>query len=146
MPHQCDLVGEKLSATQSFPTTSASFMRQLFTEKDINPVLPDSSYAEVKKRLASYKNDNMFYPPSLQGTVVFSGLDGGAEWVDPTFDPVTGLMYINANEMAWAIQAVDIKTIPIKPENNLEAGARLYQATCMSCHGPQKKVPVIFLH
>lgn len=48
-------------------------------------------------------------------------------------------MYINANEMAWVIQAVDVKSIPVKPENNGEAGARLYQSTCMSCHGPERK-------
>ena len=139
VPQQSDLAGEKLAATQPFPTVPAPFMRQLFTEKDINPLLPDSSYAAIKKRLASYKNDNMFNPPSLQGTVVFPGLDGGAEWGGPTFDPSSGLLYINANEMAWVIQAVDVKSIPVKPENNLEAGARLYQSTCMSCHGPERK-------
>ena len=139
VPQQSDLTGEKLAATQPFPTAPAPFMRQLFTEKDINPLLPDSSYAAIKKRLASYKNDNMFNPPSLQGTVVFPGLDGGAEWGGPTFDPSSGLLYINANEMAWVIQAVDVKNIPVKPENNLEAGARLYQSTCMSCHGPERK-------
>jgi quinoprotein glucose dehydrogenase len=139
VPHQSDLAGEKLSATQPFPTAPAPFMRQLFTEKDINPMLQDSSYAEVKMRLASYKNDNMFNPPSLQGTVVFPGLDGGAEWGGPTFDPSTGILYINANEMAWVIQAVDIKTIPVKPENYVAAGTRLYQANCMGCHGPERK-------
>ena len=139
VPQQSDLTGEKLATTQPFPTEPAPFMRQLFTEKDINPLLPDSSYAAIKKRLASYKNDNMFNPPSLQGTVVFPGLDGGAEWGGPTFDPSSGLLYINANEMAWVIQAVDVKNIPVKPENNLEAGARLYQSTCMSCHGPERK-------
>ncbi len=139
VPQQSDLTGEKLAATQPFPTAPAPFMRQLFTEKDINPLLPDSSYAAIKKRLASYKNDNMFNPPSLQGTVVFPGLDGGAEWGGPTFDPSSGLLYINANEMAWVIQAVDVKSIPVKPENNGEAGARLYQSTCMSCHGPERK-------
>ena len=139
VPQQSDLTGEKLAATQPFPTAPAPFMRQLFTEKDINPLLPDSSYAAIKKRLASYKNDNMFNPPSLQGTVVFPGLDGGAEWGGPTFDPSSGLLYINANEMARVIQAVDVKNIPVKPENNLEAGARLYQSTCMGCHGPERK-------
>ena len=139
VPQQSDLTGEKLSATQPFPASPAPFMRQLFTEKDINPLLSDASYADVKKRLALYKNDDMFNPPSLQGTIVFPGLDGGAEWGGPSFDPSTGLLYINANEMAWVIQAVDVKKIPVKPENNEQAGARLYQASCMSCHGPERK-------
>ena len=34
-------------------------------------------------------------------TVVFPGFDGGAEWGGPAFDPATGLLYVNANEMAW---------------------------------------------
>ena len=34
-------------------------------------------------------------------TVVFPGFDGGAEWGGPAFDPETGLLYVNANEMAW---------------------------------------------
>ncbi|MBC7627482.1 PQQ-binding-like beta-propeller repeat protein [Ferruginibacter sp.] len=139
VPGQSDLVSEQLSPTQPIPTAPVSFMRQLFTEKDINPLLPDSSYKDVKKRWASYKNDNLFNPPSLQGTIVFPGLDGGAEWGGPTFDPASGLLYINANEMAWIIQAVDIKSIPVKRENYAEAGARLYQANCMGCHGPERK-------
>ena len=39
VPQQSDLIGEKLSATQPFPASPAPFMRQLFTEKDINPLL-----------------------------------------------------------------------------------------------------------
>src|SRR5664279_2432505 len=112
-------------------------MRQSFSEKDINPFLSDSSFADIKKRLASYKNDNMFNPPSLQGTIEFPGLDGGAEWGGPTFDPETGLLYINANEMAWVIQAVDIKNNPVANENYGQAGIRLYQSNCMTCHGPE---------
>jgi len=138
VPGNTDLTGEALSPTQPFPTKPAPFMRQLVTEKDINPLLPDSSYQEVKKRLAGYKSDNMFNPPSIQGTVVFPGLDGGAEWGGPSFDPQTGILYINANEMAWVIQAIPV-TAKATAENYSEAGRRLYQANCMTCHGPQKK-------
>jgi len=139
VPIVTDLAGEKLSPTQPHPTVLAPFVRQLFTEKDINPLLPDSSYQEVKKRLASYKSDNMFNPPSLQGTVVFPGLDGGGEWGGPSFDPQTGMMYVNANEMAWVIQAVPVNNNIASGETYLQAGQRLYQANCMTCHGPERK-------
>ncbi len=36
-----------------------------------------------------------------QQTVVFPGFDGGAEWGGPAVDPKTGVLYVNANEMAW---------------------------------------------
>ncbi|MEP7277876.1 MAG: PQQ-binding-like beta-propeller repeat protein [Bacteroidota bacterium] len=139
VPVATDLAGEKLSPTQPHPTALAPFTRQLFTGKDINPLLPDSSYQEIKKRLAFYKSDNMFNPPSLQGTVVFPGLDGGAEWGGPSFDPETGVLYVNANEMAWVIQAKPVSNTTTARENYLQAGQKLYQANCMTCHGPERK-------
>jgi quinoprotein glucose dehydrogenase len=139
VPAVSELEGEKLSPMQPYPTAPAPFMRQQMTEKDINPYLSDSSFAEVKKRLLSYKRDHLFNPPSMEGTVEFPGLDGGAEWGGPAFDPATGLLYINANEMAWIMQAKRVETTPAGHENNLQAGLRLYQANCMSCHGQQRK-------
>jgi quinoprotein glucose dehydrogenase len=139
VPTFTDLVGEKLSPTQPYPTLPAPFMRQLMTEKEINPYLTDSSKQQVLKALRSYKNDHMFNAPSLQGTVVFPGLDGGAEWGGPSYDPETGILYINANQMAWVIQAIPIQTKAAANETNLEAGQRLFKANCMTCHGADRK-------
>ena len=137
VPSVSELRGEKLSPTQPFPVAPASFMRQRFTENDINPYLSDSSKADIKRRLATYKNSHVYEPISPQGTVVFPGLDGGAEWGGPTFDPETGMLYINANEMAWVLQGVDISNQPQTAETYDQAGRRLYQNNCMSCHGPK---------
>lgn len=139
VPGVSDLVGEKLSPTQPFPIAPAPFVRQLFTEKEINPLLSPEDMEDTRKRLLSYKHDHMFHPPSLQGTVVLPGLDGGAEWGGPSVDPETGVLYVNANEMAWVIQAVDIKNKPVIKENYEQAGKRLYQSNCMSCHGTERK-------
>ncbi len=139
VPDSSELKGEKLSHTQPYPVLPEPFMRHSFTEKDINPLLSPGSYEEVKKRLASYKSGDMFNPPSLQGTVVFPGLDGGGEWGGPSFDPQTNVLYINANEMAWIIQAVDISSNSNSAENFEQAGKRLYQNNCMTCHGPERK-------
>ncbi|MEO6550789.1 MAG: pyrroloquinoline quinone-dependent dehydrogenase [Ferruginibacter sp.] len=139
VPVNSDLVGEKLSPTQPYPVKPAPFMRQLVTEKDINPLLPDSSYQDIKRQLATYRSDHMFNPPSLQGTVEFPGLDGGAEWGGPSYDPKTGILYVNANEMPWLIQATPIHNTPQAHENTGQVGERLYRANCMSCHGPDRK-------
>jgi len=139
VPTTSELNGEKLSPVQPFPTSPAPFMRQSFTEKDINPYLSDSSFEDIKKKLASYKHDHMFEPISLAGTIVFPGLDGGGEWGGPAFDPETGVLYVNANEMAWVLTAVDISHKPASGENFEQAGKRLYQNNCMSCHGPERQ-------
>jgi quinoprotein glucose dehydrogenase len=139
VPTVSELKGEKLTPTQPFPTSPAPFMRQNFTEKDINPYLTDSSFNDIKKRLASYKHDHMFAPVSLSGTVVFPGLDGGGEWGGPTFDPETGILYVNANEMPWVLTAVDISKKPASKESFEQAGKRLYQDNCMACHGPERE-------
>jgi quinoprotein glucose dehydrogenase len=139
VPSISELKGEKLSPTQPFPKAPVPFMRQSFSEKDINPYLSDSSYNDVKKRLASYKHDHIFDPISLNGTIIFPGLDGGGEWGGPTFDPETGVLYVNANEMPWVLTAVDISNTPSSQENFEQAGKRLYQNNCMACHGPERQ-------
>lgn len=139
VPLQSDLAGEKLWPTQPHPSKPAPFMRQRVAEADLNFLLPDSSLADVKKRWASYANNDMWNPPSLQGTVVFPGLDGGAEWGGPSYDPATHVLYVNANEMAWVIQAVKVETKAPAKENYGQAGLRLYNANCMTCHGPERQ-------
>jgi quinoprotein glucose dehydrogenase len=69
------------------------------------------------------------------------GLDGGAEWGGPAFDPKTGLLYVNANEVPWVITMVDInneKNSSLK-QTNLEAGMYLYRSNCMGCHGERRE-------
>jgi quinoprotein glucose dehydrogenase len=107
-----ELVGEKLSPTQPVPSFPVPFVRQLLTEKDLNNIVPDSSYQDIKKKLAGYKTGNMFTPPSKEGTVIFPGFDGGAEWGGAAYDPATGILYVNANEMPWVLTMVDLKDKP----------------------------------
>jgi quinoprotein glucose dehydrogenase len=139
VPTNSDLKGEQLSPTQPYPVKPAPFMRQVIAEKDLNNLLPDSSYQEVKKRWASLRNDHMFNPPSLQGTLEFPGLDGGAEWGGPSYDPKTGILYINSNEVAWVVKAVENKNLINDNETVGQAGKRLYQINCMVCHGPDRQ-------
>jgi quinoprotein glucose dehydrogenase len=137
VPTTTELDGEKLSPTQPFPTIS--FMRQQFTDTDLNSLLPDSSYQDIKKKFQSYRSGNVFEPMSKEGTIVFPGLDGGAEWGGPAFDPSSGFLYVNANEIPWVITIADRKTKTPPNEDFLAAGQRLYQQNCMTCHGPERK-------
>lgn len=139
VPQETDLKGEKLSATQPFPTFPKPFSRQTFEESDLNDLVPDSSFQDLKKRFLATKHGDKFYPASLQGTIFFPGLDGGAEWGGPAFDPASQLMFVNANEMPWLIQAREVDLKNAGKETYLKAGQRLYNQYCVSCHGPERK-------
>ncbi|MDQ2863927.1 MAG: PQQ-binding-like beta-propeller repeat protein [Bacteroidota bacterium] len=139
VPTGSELIGEKPSSTQPVPTFPEPFARQTLTESDLNNLVPDSSYADIKNKLAGYKTGNIFNPPSKQGTVIFPGFDGGAEWGGPAFDPATGILYVNANEMPWILTMIDVKNQEPVNENYSEAGKRLYMQNCVACHGPQRK-------
>ena len=141
VPVETDLTGEQPWPTQPIPSFPKPFARQLLTEKDLNHVIPDSSYAELKKRWDSTRHDHMFTPPSKQGTVIFPGFDGGAEWGGPSYDPSTGILYVNASEMPWILTMVDLSKKNTSPpqEKNIDAGKRIYTNTCMACHGADRK-------
>ncbi len=140
VPDSSELAGERLSPTQPYPTVIPPFARQTLTAADLNRLVPDSSYQEVRKRLAGY-HTGWFDPPSREGTVIFPGFDGGAEWGGPSYDPVTGLLYVNANEMPWILTMVDAAAAP--PTSGTvtvgQAARALYNSNCMTCHGPDRQ-------
>lgn len=138
VPTVSELEGEKLWPTQPIPTLPRPFMRQTFTEADLNDLLPDSSYQDIRRTFLASKV-GMFEPLSPQGTIFYPGLDGGAEWGGPAFDPETGLIYINANEVPWLIGSRIVSNDPPKEETMAAAGMRLYGQHCAACHGPDRK-------
>lgn len=139
VPTETELAGEKPWPTQPIPGFPQPFVRQLLTEKDLNHIVPDSSYQDIKKRWEATNHDHIFRPPSKKGTVIFPGYDGGAEWGGPSFDSTTGLLYVNASEMPWILTMVDVSARGPLKEKNIDAGKRLYITTCMSCHGPERQ-------
>jgi quinoprotein glucose dehydrogenase len=139
VPTNSELKGEKPWPTQPIPTLPVPFTRQNISEKDINPYLSADSKAEVLARLRSYRYGSMFLPPGKKPSVIFPGFDGGAEWGGPAYDPATGLLYINANEMAWIMTMIDSKPYESTSENFRQAGERLFASNCMSCHGQDRK-------
>lgn len=139
VPNKSELVGEKLSPTQPIPAFFKPFARQTFTIADLNTYVSDSSYQDIKNKLLSYKTGSIYTPPSKEGTIMLPGTDGGAEWGGPAFDPETGIMYINANDLAWVLTMIDISNKKTAGQTNFEAGKVLYRSNCMGCHGVNRE-------
>jgi quinoprotein glucose dehydrogenase len=134
-----ELKGEKLWPTQPEPQLPKPYVRQHFAQSDINPYLPDSTKEYISKELASYHSENPFTPQSKEGTIIFPGFDGGAEWGGPSVDPNTGILYVNASEMPWILKMYDIQQNATSAESYGQAGVRLFQQNCMMCHGKDRK-------
>jgi quinoprotein glucose dehydrogenase len=134
-----DLPGEKLWPTQPLPVKPLAFSRQKLTLNDINPYLPETTQYALRQQLQSYRFGNMFVPPGKKPSIIFPGFDGGAEWGGPAFDPETGVIYINANEMAWVMEMLENKRTAPKKETIGTAGKRLYALHCQVCHAPDRK-------
>jgi quinoprotein glucose dehydrogenase len=136
-----DLKGEAAWPAQPLPLRPPAFARQAFTERDATDLSP-ASRAAVLERLRAVRSAGQFVPPSTQGTIIFPGFDGGAEWGGSAFDPETRLFYVNANEMPWILE---MRELP--PPGELPLGARTYAQHCAVCHGaarrgdPQKQSP-----
>lgn len=127
-----DLKGEAAWPTQPLPLKPPPFSRQSFTEADVTDV-SDASRAAVLARLKTVRAGGQFIPPSTQGTVIFPGFDGGAEWGGAAFDAGSGLLYVNANEMPWILSMVEIDAT--KETGSVARGRRTYQMNCAACHG-----------
>lgn len=72
-----------------------------------------------------------FAPPSREGTIVFPGFDGGAEWGGAAVDP-SGVLYVNSNETAWILTMIETG-------HATSLGQQVYQQNCIGCHGADRK-------
>ena len=95
-----DVPGEQASPTQPFPTLPKPFARQgKFTEADINPYISDEDKAKVRELLRTSRNEGIFTPPSVQGTIYMPGHNGGAEWGLAAVDPAHGRFFVAARNL-----------------------------------------------
>ncbi len=117
--------GEQLATEQPYPTLPVPFARQGLTEAMLTTRTPEA-HADVLARFRKYSK-GFYAPPTLEGTIVFPGFDGGAEWGGAAFDPATSLLYVNSNEMPWIIKLI--------PNND----TALYNSKCATCHREDRK-------
>jgi len=95
---QSDVPGEWSSTTQPFPTKPPPFARQSFTEKDINPFATDAEQAAIREILTNSRNEGLFTPPSLRGSISAPGHNGGANWGMTAVNPTKGYLYVITKE------------------------------------------------
>ena len=96
---QSDVPGEQSWPTQPFPTAPPAFARQSFTAADINPYLPEADQQKLRDILSTHRSEGLYTPPSLTGTIMMPGHNGGANWGSSAVDPVKGRFYVVSKEL-----------------------------------------------
>ena len=117
------LPGEVTADSQRFPTLPKPFARQRLTEADLTDRTPEAQAAALRI-FRDNPTPDPWTPPNEKGIIIFPGVDGGGEYGGPAFDPETGLLYVNSNEMGWVL-----KIVPREEKS-------LFGAYCAECHGP----------
>ena len=99
---QSDVPGEKASPTQPFVTWPPPFDRQGVSLDDLIDFTPELK-AEAEEIVSQYKIGPLFTPPVVSrwegplATLMLPSTVGGANWTGGSYDPETGMLYIQSS-------------------------------------------------
>lgn len=100
-----DVPGEQASATQPFPTKPASLVPQQIKESDLVGFTPEDLEA-CRRLFRSLRNDGIFTPPSIGGSLHVPGNIGGLHWGGATWDPQQRLIIAPVNRLPAIIRLI----------------------------------------
>ena len=122
-----DVPGEVSSRTYLRPRTPMPFARQQLAAETLTTRTPEAN-RWAREAFSAVRSDGPFKPLTVgTDTTIYPGFDGGAEWGGPAWDPDSGLLYVNANEMAWLGSLAP-------NDRGRSSGKSIYLRECAACH------------
>lgn len=100
-----DAEGEQAAPTQPFPTAPPPTLDHeewpgVWWLADL------VSFGGCSRRAEGMRYEGLFTPPSVEGTIAYPGTAGGMQWGGGSYDPGTGLFYVNASRVAQIFRLV----------------------------------------
>ena len=124
--------GERSNPVYLRPKTPEPYARQRLDGDQLTTRTPEANQW-ARAQFAQLLSDGPFKPLSIGvDTTIYPGLDGGAEWGGPAWDPDTNLLYVNANEMSWLGSLAPNDT-------GRSTGKSIYLRDCAACHGENRQ-------
>lgn len=102
---QSDIPGEVAAATQPFPTRPPPLVPQKLSENDLWGATAADLEA-CRALLRPLRNEGVFTPPSLQGSLIVPGNIGGLHWGGISFDPVNRLLISPVNRYPAVVRLI----------------------------------------
>ncbi len=100
--------GEEASPTQPFTTVTPPLSPHSFTVDQAFGISAEGQ-AACKQMMAGLRNEGIFTPPSLEGTLAIPSNIGGAHWGGVASDNQTGIVVVPVNRVAAAVQLIPAK-------------------------------------
>jgi quinoprotein glucose dehydrogenase len=100
-----DVPGEAASPTQPFPTLPPPLVPQQLRPEDAYGVF-GWDRGRCRKKLAALRNDGLFTPPSLGGSLVYPGYAGGVNWGSVGIDPQRRVAFFDATNLAFSVRLI----------------------------------------
>lgn len=122
VPTDTDVVGEKLSPTQPFPTAPPVLAR--------NTITPDDAWGfttfdrnACRAKIASMRHGSHYEPIMTTGTVLFPQPGGGPNWGGGAFDPARNLLITPISQIPYYVKLIPREQVDPEYAKRPEAGA-----------------------
>ena len=95
---QSDVEGEKSSPTQPVPQMPPPFTEQAVTADDAWG-LTFWDRKQCRDKILALRNEGLYTPPGVSGSVLFPSDSGGSNWGGVAYDPESGLAVVNSTNI-----------------------------------------------
>src|SRR3984957_1991063 len=118
---QTDVPGEVTSPTQPFPVAPPAVSPQKLSAEDAWGITPEDRDV-CRERVKSLRNDGLFTPPSVHGSLSVPGNVGGMNWSGYAYDPQNHLLVVNTNNLPANVRLIPRDNFDEESDANVEHG------------------------
>lgn len=119
-----DMPGEQASPTQPMPVLPHPVTSQSLKTGDAWGLLWFDT-AACRTRLGALRNEGLFTPPGIKGSLLHPSFLGGTNWGGVAYDPTTGLAVVNSSNLAASVRLVP--RAKVDPKRDLHPGVSYYE-------------------
>lgn len=122
VPTDTDVVGEKLSPTQPFPTAPPVLVN--------NTISPDDAWGftafdrnACRRKIAELRHGSHYEPIMTTGTLLFPQPGGGPNWGGGAFDPARNILITPVSQIPYYVKLIPREQVDPEYAKRPEAGA-----------------------
>jgi quinoprotein glucose dehydrogenase len=124
---QSDVPGEVTSPTQPFPLAPPALSPQTLSPDDAWGITGEDRQV-CQALVKSLRNEGLFTPPSLAGSLSVPGNVGGMNWSGYAYDPPRSLLLVNTNNLPSKMGVIPADKYQNEVERNAEDADYTQQA------------------